>query len=104
MTVSNLLEIVKKLRSGQGKEIDLSSLGNYLEQRTAEAQSAVLEKISEKDFCTVMGLIQTTVLAAMVLDGQGLGLITESKYGDLDGFTHTISLAILGIAMDEEWL
>jgi hypothetical protein len=104
MTIKNILDFFEKMKSRTADEGDMCELTNYLGGRADEAQKVILENISERELCSVMSVVKAAVMASMILDGAGVGLVLEDAKGDLEGFVHTISLAMLGIAMDEEWL
>ena len=81
---------------------DINAMLGYLEERSGEAQKRIGERISEKNLAKIFNAVQSSVLMAMITSSRGIGLLAE--IGDLQAYSHTLILAVLGIAMEEEWL
>jgi len=67
------------------------------------AQDVVLERISEKDFVRFMLMVQRAVSAMIITEGRE-GLLLAELEGSLQGYTHTVALAIIGALIEDEVL
>lgn len=74
----------------------------YFEDRREEAESRIKERISEKNLAVIFNAVQSATLTAMMAQGDGYSLLLDKDA--LQGYSHTILLVVLGMAMDEEWL
>lgn len=77
----------------------------FLEKNSEEAMRIILSKISEKDFVRLMGVVKSFTLSAMLSHGEGPNILMAQMNGrELDGFTHTIVLSVIGLLISEEIL
>lgn len=80
----------------------LMVMTEYAYKMSESGKEIVLSAVKEEDFVKIIDVIENMVLASIMTNGKGKGLLLEKMQGSLQGFSHTMILTILGILADEE--
>lgn len=67
------------------------------------AKEFLTERMVEKDFTRFMLLVQKTVVAVMLDEGESL-IVFADQDGSLKGYTHTVILTVIGALIEDEVL
>ena len=88
----------------EGMSLTTEEIGRYLECMAENGLNGVKNRMSEENAFKVMKIAEGLIVASLACDGNGSFLTLSSVTGELQKYTHSICMSILGIAMDEEWL
>jgi len=111
MTLDQIIEWVEdnKRTPNSPEEIlkkteEIANLIGSLSDLSEMSKEIVLRKISEEKLVRLMRAVEKMVVFAMSVRGEGENLILPLASNELDGYTHSVVLATLGILINEEVL
>lgn len=111
MNVKNIDQLISQMENFEpdlenpaSKIQEISDMIGFLVECTNLSKDVVLSRISEKKMVQIMRVIQRMTVFAAASDGEGMTLIAPMVSGELDGYTHSVILATIGVLIKEEVL
>ena len=111
MTVKNIDQIISwmegfqpNLESPLAQIEEINEVIDFLTKGTDMSKEVISNKISEERIVKIMRCVQKMTVFAAVTSGEGTSLLIPMASGELEGYTHTVILATIGILIEEEVL
>ena len=110
MTIKSIVDAFDKIRSLglRGMKDDstpalLSDLIGELENDAETAKNTIISKISEEELVKLMLMIQKCVVTVSAIQGDSAILLADIQ-GELQAYTHTVVLSVIGVLIEDEVL
>lgn len=111
MSVKNIDQLIDwmenflpDVENPNAKAKEISDTIDFLVKATDISKEVILSKISEKKMVGLMRCIQKVTVFAAASSGEGMSLLTPMVSGELDGYTHSVIMATIGVLINEEVL
>lgn len=111
MNVKNIDQLISQMENFEpdlenpaSKIQEINDMIGFLVECTNLSKDVVLSRISEKKMVKIMRVLQRMTVFAAASDGEGMTLIAPMVSGELDGYTHSVILATIGVLIKEEVL
>lgn len=103
MNMQSIINFCEKSDTLSDSDLDVATqIREYASAMADSGKSIVVEKLTEAKFSKTVAVLESALLAEMIANGQGKGILLEKMSGSLQAFSHTLILTMLGILADEE--
>ena len=101
--VSNAMAKVLKNKADENLREELFDKTEDFERLSSMARDFLLERMEEKDFVRFLLVVQNSVLATMAAMGD-FSLLLANETKELQSYTHTVVLTVIGALIEDEIL